>query len=230
VALQFARLAATKGHQVISVIRDDTHIEEITKVGAEPHILSLETASVTEIADLIKYKEPQCIVFSAGAGGKGGEERTKAVDYEGALKVFDAMEIANTHRIIMVSAADLRDHEKPAPEYYDEASKSLSERMWKAIPAYMNYKWKADQDLYARKALKFTIVRPGGLTDESANGCELGKPQLGQVSRETVGQVILEMAERADTAGMVLDLMNGTMSTPEAVDKAVEERISSWHG
>lgn len=30
------------------------------------------------------------LYFSVGAGGQGGEERTKKVDYEGALKIFDA--------------------------------------------------------------------------------------------------------------------------------------------
>jgi len=40
----------------------------------------------------------------------------------------------------------------------------------------------ADLDLYARKSLRFTIIRPGGLTDEKSDGkCELGRPQLGQV-------------------------------------------------
>lgn len=58
--------------------------------------------------------------FSAGAGGKGGEERTKKVDYEGALKVFDALERVDGRtkpRLILVSAIDVRDPEK-VPEHY----------------------------------------------------------------------------------------------------------------
>jgi hypothetical protein len=46
----------------------------------------------------------------------------------------------------------------------------------------MKYKRLADLDLYARKSLRFTIIRPGGLTDEKTDGrCELGRPQLGKV-------------------------------------------------
>jgi hypothetical protein len=46
----------------------------------------------------------------------------------------------------------------------------------------MKYKRLADLDLYARKSLRFTIIRPGGLTDEETDGrCELGRPQLGKV-------------------------------------------------
>jgi hypothetical protein len=80
--------------------------------------------------------------------------------------------------------------------------------MWKAIPACMSFvsrktsahaahfqltsasastwpdmeaKLEADRDLRARKSLKATIIRPGGLTDELARGCQLGTPQLGSV-------------------------------------------------
>ena len=100
--------------------------DEIAKTGATPYVLSLEDASVKDFAELFDKEQPDGVVFSAGAGGKGGEERTKAVDYEGmsmssdagkvvrsypwigALKIFDALESSNTHRIVMVSAADLR--------------------------------------------------------------------------------------------------------------------------
>lgn len=116
--------------------------DELDRIGAQPSILSLEAASVGDIIKLLDTEKPDGVVFSAGAGGKGGEERTKAVDYEGelaqfrwqspacpqepirlrllicdvfhlplslgALKVFDAMESSNTHRIVMVSATDLR--------------------------------------------------------------------------------------------------------------------------
>jgi hypothetical protein len=48
----------------------------------------------------------------------------------------------------------------------------------------MKYKRMADLDLHARKALQYTIIRPGGLIDDLTNGkCELGTPQLGRVVR-----------------------------------------------
>lgn len=61
-----------------------------------------------DFATFFRSEAPQAVIFSAGSGGKGGEERTKAVDYEGAVKIFDAMEEAGVKRIVMVSAADLR--------------------------------------------------------------------------------------------------------------------------
>ena len=53
------------------------------------------------------------------AGG-GGEERTQKVDYEGALKIFDAIEGVEgpvKPRLILVSALDIRDPEK-IPTHY----------------------------------------------------------------------------------------------------------------
>jgi hypothetical protein len=48
----------------------------------------------------------------------------------------------------------------------------------------MKYKRLADQDLYARKALRWTILRPGHLSDEGSDGkCQLGQVQLGKVVR-----------------------------------------------
>lgn len=45
----------------------------------------------------------------------------------------------------------------------------------------MKYKLLADTDLHARRALRFTIVRPGGLTDEPGSGVQAGKVQLGKI-------------------------------------------------
>lgn len=61
--------------------------EEIAKAGATPYILSLEDASVKDFAELFDKEKPDGVVFSAGAGGKGGEDRTKAVDYEGTFRM-----------------------------------------------------------------------------------------------------------------------------------------------
>ena len=66
------------------------------------------------------FKGNDVVVFSAGAGGKGGPERTKAVDYEGAVKVFDAIEGVEgaKPRLVLVSAIDVRDVNADPPPHY----------------------------------------------------------------------------------------------------------------
>lgn len=80
-------------------------------------MLSLEDSPVSDFTKAFTGQD--VVYFSAGAGARGGEERTKKVDYEGALKVFDAIEAVDgpKPRLILVSAVDIRDPEK-IPAHY----------------------------------------------------------------------------------------------------------------
>ena len=95
-----------------SVIRDPAHASDITALSATPHVLSLEDAPVSALTSL--FTHAKIVYFAAGAGGKGGPERTRAVDYEGAVKVFDAVEQMEGERprVILVSALDVRDPDR----------------------------------------------------------------------------------------------------------------------
>ena len=42
--------------------------------------------------------------------------------------------------------------------------------MRKAMPTYVDYKYKADKNLVQRTAFQWTILRPGGLADEPGTG------------------------------------------------------------
>ncbi|KAG6840009.1 hypothetical protein C0991_009641 [Blastosporella zonata] len=94
--------------------------DEIKELSAEPVLLSLEDSPVADFSALFEGQD--VVYFSAGAGGKGGEERTKKVDYEGALKVFDAIEAVHgaKPRLILVSAIDVRDPDKIPAHYVRE--------------------------------------------------------------------------------------------------------------
>lgn len=83
---------------VAALIRLHRSDKEIKSVGAEPHLLSLEDASVKDIVQLLDAEKPDGVIFSAGSGGKGGEERTKVVDYEGTILVVCCMKLS-AHRL-----------------------------------------------------------------------------------------------------------------------------------
>lgn len=85
--------------------------------GATPLVLSLEDAPKERFAEVFEGKD--VVYFSAGAGGKGGRERTCKVDYDGALKIFDAIELVKgpKPRLILVSAIDVRDKSVRPPHY-----------------------------------------------------------------------------------------------------------------
>jgi nucleoside-diphosphate-sugar epimerase len=89
--------------------------------------LSLETASVPSLTSLLTSERPDAVVWSAGAGGKGDKSRTRTVDFEAAVKVFDALEAANVKRLLYVGAIDVRDKTQPPPKYYTPESGESTE-------------------------------------------------------------------------------------------------------
>jgi uncharacterized protein YbjT (DUF2867 family) len=94
------------------------HANDIRSTGSTPFVLSLEESSVSDFA--VAFGNQDVVYFSAGAGGNGGPERTKKVDYEGAVKVFDAIEKVDGKkkpRLILVSAIDVRNREE-IPSHY----------------------------------------------------------------------------------------------------------------
>jgi nucleoside-diphosphate-sugar epimerase len=92
----------------------------LKSLGAHPLILSLEDSTVPDLTSALTAHNPDIVVFAAGAGGKGDKSRTRAVDYEGAVKVYDAMESANVRRLILVGAVDIRDRDREVPGWYDD--------------------------------------------------------------------------------------------------------------
>lgn len=106
-------------HTVYSIIRTPSHEQDVQKTGATPILLSLENDPKESFTKLFEEKKADVVVFSAGAGGTGGPERTKAVDYEGAVKIFNAIEgvDGDKPRLLLVSAVDIRDPEK-IPSHY----------------------------------------------------------------------------------------------------------------
>lgn len=178
VARHLTRLLTTSNpaHTVHSVIRNESQIPELKSLGAQPIVQSIESAPVPELTATITSLSPDYIVWSAGAGG-GNPERTQAVDHEGAVKCIDAAAAAGKgRRYIVVSALDVRDREKGWPGWYGEADQERSDKVWGVIGKYMSAKFAADKELRvgnARRGLKYTIVRPGGLSNEVSVLCVL---------------------------------------------------------
>ena len=117
--MRLARLLASRANtKVTSIFRNPEHSSEVAATGATPLVLSLEDAPKEQFVDVFEGKD--VVYFSAGAGGKGGPERTRKVDYDGALKIFDALEgVEGTKpRLIMVSAIDVRDTNVAPPSHY----------------------------------------------------------------------------------------------------------------
>ena len=122
--MRLARLLTQRpSTKVLSIFRNEAHIPEVAATGASTAVRSLEDDKPQDFAQVFRDARADVVYFSAGAGGKGGSERTKKVDEEGAIKIFDAidlMEESTRPRLIMVSAIDIRDP-NVIPEHYVRA-------------------------------------------------------------------------------------------------------------
>lgn len=211
-----ALLAAPKfrdaGYSVDSIIRNPEHKADIEQRGANPVLLDIENATVDELREA--FEGADAVVFSAGAGG-GDPERTRAVDYEAAVRSIDAAEKAGVKRYVMVSyvTADID------VERLDE-----DESMY----PYANAKHDADAHLRA-SGLEHTILGPGVLTLEPATGriqlvdregkIDGAEPQEGQsdTSRENVAEVMVHVVAHNAGVGEKINFYDGETPIAEAI-------------
>ncbi|THH13923.1 hypothetical protein EW146_g6360 [Bondarzewia mesenterica] len=232
VSLRLARLIAPT-HSVTSIIRDPAHSTDLTSVSSNisPLVLSLEDSPVSDFTRT--FNGASTVVFSAGAGGKGGPERTRKVDYEGALKVFDAIEAVEGKKphLVLVSAVDVRDPNK-IPEHYTEEDKKASERWYSALPTYMHWKYEADKNLVARTGFAWTILRPGGLIDTPGTGrASVGRAHITtQIARDDVAAALAVLVDRPDTAGLAIDFVGGDTPIAEGIDLFIKKGVTDWLG
>ncbi|GJE93844.1 NADH(P)-binding-domain-containing protein [Phanerochaete sordida] len=202
VSLRLARRLASRANtKVFSIVRNSAHNDDVTAAGATPVELSLEDSPKEKFAEVFTGKD--LVYFAAGSGGKGGAERMRKVDFEGAVKVFDALELVPEPRprLILVSSVDVRDYNKRPPHYTD-ADVKKSEEYQKALGGYFEAKHQADLDLVRRAAFKWTILRPALYTNDEGTGLvQVGKTHLdGTISRDDVAQGWCKSARRTWTA------------------------------
>ena len=207
VALFLAPILSARGHDVVSLIRDPEQADEVSATGAVPLVVSVEEASDAELA--AAFSGADAIVWSAGAGGKGGAQRTDAVDRQAAIRSMAAAQAADVRRYLMVSWAGSHGRE-PVPADHP-------------LHAYAMAKLDADRHLVASE-LDWTILGPGRLTAEPASGrIDVGRPtdQEGtaamETSRANVAEVIAAALDDDATIGAVIPFSDGDTPIPQAL-------------
>ncbi|WP_326810897.1 SDR family oxidoreductase [Streptomyces scopuliridis] len=208
IALRLERLLAAHGHEAAGIIRDPAQAEDLRGAGAEPVVLDLESASVEEVAAVLKGAD--AAVFAAGAGGGSGAARKETVDRGAAVLFADAAERAGVRRHLVVTSMGANpDHR--GDEVFD---------------AYLRAKGAADAYVRSRAGLDWTILRPGMLTNDAGTGLVRLAESTGRgsVPRDDVAAVLAELAETPGAAGLTLELISGTVAVAEATKAAAGGR------
>ncbi|KAI0725603.1 hypothetical protein BC629DRAFT_1601844 [Irpex lacteus] len=221
---------------VTTLVRKSKHIPFVQATGAIPVVLPLEDASVCDLVDVFAAARVDIVYFVVGAGGKGGLERIRRVDEEGAIKVFDAIESLGSSmeerpRLITVSAIDVRDEAKGYPTHYTDDDIQWSKRIRAAVPAYyMQAKYNADKNLVLRTGFRWTILRPGVLYSGVGEGRGIiGKAHLARaVSRDDVAKTLYLLLEREDAHGLAIDLVGGDIPLEDGLDSFIKKGESDF--
>jgi uncharacterized protein YbjT (DUF2867 family) len=194
IGLRLLRLLADGGHRARGLIRNPDHAAEVSALGAEPVVCDME-----QLDDLSECcAGADAVVFAAGAGPGSGPERKRTVDYGAAVKLMEA----GVPRYVMVSAISAG-----RPQEWSDAMRP-----------YYEAKAGADERLMA-SGLDYTIVRPGGLTDDPGTGrVRLGTDlERGEIPRDDVAAVLLAVLETPGTAGKTFELVAGDTPVDEAI-------------
>ncbi len=209
IALKLHPLLVAAGHAPIALARSENYREELEQLGATLRVLDIENATLQDFEYALEGVD--VVVFSAGGGPDGNIERKRTVDLEGSL--FSQMAASNLgiQRFIQVSAIRV---DEPAPED--------SSAVWEA---YVDAKAQADKALRA-SGLKWTILRPGQLTDEEPTGSiELGRQvDTGPITRGDVAAVIAAAVDDDATIGKQWELVNGSVPIAQAIAEATAPR------
>jgi len=230
------------------MIRSADQKPTIEKLGqGQPGKLSVLVSSVSDVkseADASKILEqvkPTWVIWSAGAGGKGGASNTMAVDRDAAIAFTKAsVNSPEVKKFLTVSYLSSR---RGRPSWWsDQDWETAQKTNTEILPTYYKAKIAADEVLTvlstnrvkeeesksipAESRFAGISLRPGTLTDEKAGGVRVGKLGAGgKTSRATAAHAILAALE-SGTRGWV-DVIDGDEDVNAAMQKLAKEGIDT---
>jgi uncharacterized protein YbjT (DUF2867 family) len=213
IGLRLGRLLTSRGDSVVGIVRNPDHVADLSADGVSGIVLDLETASVDEVAAAIDGCD--AAVFSAGAGPGSGVARKDTVDRAAAVLLAEAAAKAEIARYLLVSSMGVESVRGGAtPSGVDEV-----------FLAYLRAKLAAEEALRKTK-LDWTILRPGGLTDDAGTGGVTLAPNVprGRVPRDDVAAVLVGLLDEPKSTGLVLELVGGDVPVADAIAAVVDGR------
>jgi uncharacterized protein YbjT (DUF2867 family) len=203
-ARRLVRMLAENGHEVRGLVRKEEQMPDIEADGAEPVLVDLEKEEV-EGAVGRAVEGCDAIIFAAGAGPGSGAARKETMDYGGAAKLVEAAEKHGVRRYLMLSSMGAGD-----PEGGSEAMRP-----------YLFAKARADERL-RESGLDYTIIRPGGLTDEEGTGGIEAAEHLGrrgEINRDDVARTFAEALDLESTYHKTFEILAGDTPIREALER-----------
>ena len=203
VAIRVARLLVDRGDDVVGLVRNPTHAEDVRAAGVDPKVCDLEHATVGQVGAAVGGND--AVVFAAGAGPGSGAARKLTMDRDGAIKLLEAT-AADASRYVMLSGIGV---ENP-PDGDDVFS------------VYLRAKADADAAVMASDR-GWTIVRPGRLTDNSGTGLVRVEPAPfpGEIPRDDLAAVLAAVLHDSRAGRHILYVNGGADPVDDALARAL---------
>ena len=186
-ATRVVRRLAQSPHNPVAMIRDPAQRAKFDALGVPTVLGDLEYPIDHAIAGA------DAIIFAAGSGGRTGKDKTVLVDYVGAIRSMVAAQTQGVRRYVMLSSLNADIHSTSRIAHYHKA--------------------KAHADNHLRDTgLDYTIVCPGGLTDEAATERVVASADLqgrGLTSRENLAMALVMCLDLDNTIGKSFGLLDG---------------------
>ena len=200
IALRLLRLFSERGDRARGLIRNPDHAADVEATGATAVGTDIENLDADAVARSIAGVD--AVVFAAGAGPGSGPARKRTVDYGGAVKLIEAAQHEGIRRYVIVSSMGAA--ERPDGD--------------KGFAVYLQAKHDADEKL-RESGLDYTIVRPGGLTENAGTGKVSIAQHLdrGEIPRDDVAAVLFAALGADNTIGKDFDLIGGDTPIGDAV-------------
>ncbi|WP_407570908.1 SDR family oxidoreductase [Deinococcus altitudinis] len=182
-----------QGHPVRALVRKQEQADALELLGA-----------VTVLGDLTGdwdavLQGADAVVWAAGAGASG---QFQQIDGRALEQVADRLAAGGPKRLVVVSSMGV---DRP-------------EQMPPFLNAVLRVKAVSDAHVQA-SGLDFTIVRPGGLTDDHGSGqVAMGMPApRGMIPREDVASIVVACLTDDSTIGKTFEVVAGTHPITEAL-------------
>jgi uncharacterized protein YbjT (DUF2867 family) len=210
IALILERMLAEQGHEAVGIVRNPDHAADLEAAGAEALVLDLERSDVSTVAESLAGAD--AVVFAAGAGPGSGPARKLTLDRDGAILLADAAAQAGVRRYVLVSAIATDDFDREKAAAGADASEEDTYQV------YLRAKSEADAAVRERD-LDWTIVRPGGLTDEPGTGRVRLAPSTGRgsIPREDVAAIIATALAEGVAVRQQFEAISGEDSISDAL-------------
>lgn len=187
------------GHDVVGLVRTDDAARRVVAAGASPAVADLVEVAPSELRALLDGAD--AVVWAAGAGFAGDPE---AVDGDACVAAQRAADEAGVSRWVQISSM-FADRPDEGPPF---------------LRPVLHAKARADGAL-AESGLGWTIIRPGGLTNDAPIGQvdigTAGRPVGGTIARADVASAAVACVDDPGTARRSFDLVSGATPIPDAL-------------